>query len=255
MMELLYDIAIRRGQCGRILEYKRDEIDFDSYVYEHGENGMGEEIEYVHENENECDCGNLICFRISGNEYPIGAFDYENSEIDGGFFVKKPCMGITYFYDEFDPNIAYPIFNRIQRLIIDINEDDDLIYRISPREFEKIIEQLLKDQGFETELTQETRDGGKDIIATKMEVGGPIVFYIECKHYGERNKVNLNDVRALYGVHSADRINKSMIVTTGRVTRDARTFIEERKTHMSVIEIEDIRDLIKLSAHRYENEY
>jgi hypothetical protein len=66
-------------------------------VYDHGENGMGEEIEYRHDGFIECDgCGNEISFRISGYEYPVGAFNYEDSEITGGSFDKEPHMCLTF---------------------------------------------------------------------------------------------------------------------------------------------------------------
>lgn len=74
----------------------------------------------------------------------------------------------------------------------------------------EIIERVFQDEGFETTLTQQTRDGGRDIIATKFEMGKPVVFYIECKRYGRQNSVGVSIVRSLYGVQSADRINKAI---------------------------------------------
>ena len=47
----------------------------------------------------ECDCeecGNNIKYRISGYEYPVGFFNYEDNEIHGGRFIEKPNMGIVY---------------------------------------------------------------------------------------------------------------------------------------------------------------
>ena len=121
---------------------------------------------------------------------------------------------------------------------------------ISPREFEEIIERVFQDEGFETTLTQQTRDGGRDIIATKFEMGKPVVFYIECKRYGRQNSVGVSIVRSLYGVQSADRINKAILVTTGHVTRGVRKFVEDQNTLMSVIDIEEIHELIRRSARK-----
>lgn len=47
MMELLEDVFIRCGRCGKVTGIPKE--DFDSYVYDRGENRMGEEIEYRHE--------------------------------------------------------------------------------------------------------------------------------------------------------------------------------------------------------------
>ena len=109
----------------------------------------------------------------------------------------------------------------------------------------------ILNEGFETTLTQQTRDGGRDIIATKYEMGKPVVFYIECKRYGHQNSVGVNVVRSLYGVQSADKINKAILVTTGHVTRDARKFVDNQKTMMSIIDVEEIYELIQRSARRY----
>lgn len=252
MMELLKDVFIRCGRCGKVTGIHKEDFDFESYVYDHGENRMGEEIEYRHDGYIECDhCGNEISFRISGYEYPVGAFNYEDCEIEGGRFQEEPHMGVIYSQDDFDPEDAYPEYSRIQQLIMDIAQDRELIYDISSREFEEVIESLFQDEGFETKLTQPTRDGGRDIIATKYEMGKPIVFYIECKRYGRKNSAGVSIVRSLFGVQSSDRINKSILVTTGHVTRDARRFIDDQNTMMSVIDADEIHELIQRSARKY----
>lgn len=252
MMELLEDVFIRCGRCRKVIGIHKEEFDFESYVYDHGENGMGEEIEYWHEGGILCEyCGNEITFKISGYEYPVGAFNYEDCDIAGGRFEEEPHMGVIYSREDFDLDNAYPEYSRIKRLIMDIAQDPELIYNISSREFEEIIERLFQDEGFETKLTQRTRDGGRDIIATKYEMGKPIVFYIECKRYGKRNRVGVSIVRSLFGVQTSDRINKSILVTTGHVTRDARRFIDDQNTMMSVIDADEIHKLIQRSARKY----
>lgn len=160
-------------------------------------------------------------------------------------------MGIIYSQEDFDPEDAYFEYTKVERLIMDIDRNPELIYNISSREFEEIIERIFQDEGFETVLTQATRDGGRDIIATKCEMGKPIVSYIECKRYGRKNSVGVNIVRSLYGVQSSDRANKSILVTTGHVTRDARRFIEDQNVMMSVIDADEIHDLIQRSAQKY----
>ena len=64
MMELLEDVFIRCGRCGKVTGIHKEDFDFESYVYDHGENGMGEEIEYRHDGYIECD--------HCGNESPLG---------------------------------------------------------------------------------------------------------------------------------------------------------------------------------------
>lgn len=252
MIELLQNIRIRCKECGCITEIPREEIEFESFVYDHGDSGMGEEIEYSYDGCVECSyCRNTISFGISGFEYPIGAFDYEDSEIEGGCFEEKPHLGIVYSRDDFDYETAVFEYTRIERLIMKIDRNPELVYDITSREFEEIVERLFQDEGFETKLTQATRDGGRDIIATKYEMGKPIVFYIECKKYGKRNSAGVNIVRSLLGVQSSDKINKSILVTTGHVTRDAQRLVEKQNTMMSVINADEFHSLIRASAKRY----
>ena len=92
---------------------------------------MGEEIEYVIQDEVECDCGNTISFRISGFEYPVGAFDYESNEIVGGDFVEKPHMGIVYYAEDFDLYLAETEYEKIHSLIMQISGDKELLSNFS----------------------------------------------------------------------------------------------------------------------------
>ncbi len=62
-------------------------------------------IEYRYEGGIVCEhCGNEISFRISGYEYPVGAFNYEDCNITGGRFEEEPHMGVIYSRDDFDPD-------------------------------------------------------------------------------------------------------------------------------------------------------
>lgn len=252
MMELLNDIEVRCNNCGRVTTVYKDEIDFYTTSYDHGENCMGEEIGYYSDGKIECCyCGQNMKLHISGFEYPIGAFDSEDSDIIGGAFVISPHMGIVYYCEDFDEQFAYQEFDRIQELIISISNDEELIYDISPREFEEVIERVLQDNGFETKLTKQTRDGGKDIIAIKHIMGKPIVFYFECKQYARKNSVSVDIVRALFGVQSSEKINKTILVTTGHITSETKRFVEEQNELMSIIDVEEILDLIHRSAESY----
>lgn len=44
MMELLEDVFIRCGRCGKVTGIHKEDFDFESYVYDRGENRMGEEL-------------------------------------------------------------------------------------------------------------------------------------------------------------------------------------------------------------------
>ena len=131
-----------------------------------------------------------------------------------------------------------------------------MIYEVSSREFEEIVEQILRDDGFDTHLTKSTRDGGRDIIATKTGINGrPVVFYVECKRYARSNKVSVDIIRALYGVQTADRINKACLVTSSYFTRDAIEFAENQNVMIDLVDGDALHDMIVRSAEKYEVEH
>ena len=159
-------------------------------------------------------------------------------------------MGIVYQI-EFDEESIASFLPQVEENIYRILNDKRFVYQLTPREFEEVVEEVFKRQGFQTRLTPQTRDGGKDIITTKSILGRPVMFLIECKRYNEMNKIGVDIVRALYGVQTAERANKAIIVTSSYFTEDAQRFAEQQKT---LIDLFDIDDLIKLMENSIQNE-
>ena len=82
MMELLEDVLIRCSECGSVIEIHKEEIEFDAFTYDHGENGMGDEIEYRYDGVIVCEeCGNEIQFRKEIREYIQAMIDSGNEDI------------------------------------------------------------------------------------------------------------------------------------------------------------------------------
>lgn len=88
------------------------------------------------------------------------------------------------------------------------------------REFEEVIGEAYKRQGYQVELRGGNGpDGGIDLI---MKKNGEMVL-VQCKHW-EAEQVGVKIVRELYGVVAAEGATKGIIVTTGHFTRDAEIF-------------------------------
>lgn len=248
-MELLNDIIIQCEECQNVMVIEKDCLEPEVSSYERR---MGPEIAYDVYEECDCEkCGNHISYRISGYEYPAGCFNYESNEIHGGQFLEKPSMGIIYQIEFDDDSIDF-FLPQVDEYINMILADKKFVYQLTPREFEEVVEEVFKRHGFQTYLTPQTRDGGKDIIATKSILGRPVMFLIECKRYDEKNKIGVDIVRALYGVQMAEQANKSIIVTSSYFSEDAQKFADERN---KLIDLFDIDDLIKLMESSIQNEY
>ena len=84
--------------------------------------------------------------------------------------------------------------------------DPFFMHSMSSRQFEQLIAEILAKKGYSVSLTQQTRDGGKDIIVCQNQVLGNFVYYIECKKYSAHNPVGVDVVRELYGTIIRDRM-------------------------------------------------
>lgn len=241
MMQIEKDFIIKCNNCKFIFPVSPDYLECDTYSYERS---MGAEIEYDFTGEVDCPCcGDSIRINIRGFEYPVGAFNYSDSECQGGSFVgAEPSASMYYQLDDYDLDYAYDQCNQIQS-VFEYNHDK--IKNMNPTEFEDFVADLFGRMGFLVKVTPRTRDGGKDIILTQSSPF-PMTVIVECKHWN--NKVDVSVVRNLFAVQSDLKANKSIIVTSSKFTRDARKWAERQDNLMSLY---DIEDLLKLVDNHY----
>ena len=237
MMHIPSDFYIRCDNCNHVSLIESDSLDCDTYSYERP---MGEEIEYNFHGEICCEeCCSWISFNIRGYEYPVGAFNFSDSECSGGEFIDEPVAEIKYEFDDYYYDEAFEEYEKAEA-IIEYNRNR--IRNMSDRDFEFFVADIFKKLGFTVKITPATRDGGKDIIATKsMPI--PYTLIVECKHWGEKHKVDVSVIRSVYGVQMETQANQSVVVTSSKFTKDAREFAKERKNLMALW---DIGDLLKL---------
>lgn len=137
------------------------------------------------------------------------------------------------------PQLIIPVHINLISLI---KENPNYIFSIKPREFEEIIAELFRARGYIVELTQATRDGGRDIIAIHEDFHIRSKYLIECKRYSLDKKVTVSVVRQLYGVKFHETVNKAILATTSAFTKDAREFASKHiwdldlKAHDDIIQ-------------------
>lgn len=91
-------------------------------------------------------------------------------------------------------------------------------------DFERQVHVLLKNMGFEAEITRASGDGGIDIIAHSKEHIRGGKYVIQCKDWSK--PVGEPPVRDLYGVVTAENANKGILITTSTFTAPALKFAE-----------------------------
>ena len=242
MMKVSGNFCIKCDSCGYESSIEADSLDYDTSV---SARNMGEEIEYDFYGEICCEgCSSVIDFNIKGWEYPLGVFNFSDSNCNNGKFIGEPTAEMNYQFDEDYYEKAYEEYKQAEALI---EHNKDFIKNMSSREFEFFVANIFEKLGFNTKITQETRDGGRDIIATKA-TPIPYSLIVECKHWKEENKVNVSVIRSLFGVQTSSKVNKSIVVTSSRFTKDARKFAEEQETLMTLWDIDDLlRECVKES--------
>jgi len=90
------------------------------------------------------------------------------------------------------------------------------------RTIEEEVLRVLKALGFNAEATRATADGGIDIVATRPDPLLTGKYIIQCKNWS--GPVGEPVVRDLFGVVTAERANKGILITTSRFTASAVAF-------------------------------
>jgi hypothetical protein len=86
--------------------------------------------------------------------------------------------------------------------------------------FEHYVADMFRSHGYQATVTQQSRDGGKDIVLNK----DGRVIYVECKHYAAAKTVGVDIIRAAHSVVNTDRADFGFVVTATNISPDARTY-------------------------------
>lgn len=120
------------------------------------------------------------------------------------------------------------------------------LHKVSPRAFEQLIADLLVNMGWEIQLTPESKDGGKDIIALLKTDLGRILCLVETKRYSPARPVQVAIVRQLYGTLLDHGASSAMLVTSSHFTKGAKEFQSKHQYQLSLKEYADIIKWIQM---------
>ena len=211
-------------------------------------------------------CGGYIQVKYEASEYPIGALNHSDTHTEGAHIIRGFQDIDVSFQNEIysfekeiklylpeEKKIITNLHSCGSELIRKISKTPSLLYQISSRQFEELIAHIFSQYGFSVDLTKRTRDGGRDIIAIKLDLEIKSKFIIECKRYAANKPVGVALVRALYGVQKQEGVNKSVLVTTSRFTSDAHSFATAAKTTEWAMDLKDSNDIYRWIKSTAEN--
>lgn len=140
------------------------------------------------------------------------------------------------------PAVITSIDDQIKRYF---KQNPEKMYDLSPRKFEELVADILKDMGFDVELTKATRDGGRDIIAHIRNSVCSYLTHIECKKYAPDNKIGVGIIREVMGVHHLRQATKSIIVTTGFFSKDAIKEAAMVENHLALKDFNSLKEWLQ----------
>ena len=145
------------------------------------------------------------------------------------------------------------IVNANRELITSLKRQPHSLRKLTPREFEELLADLLRDMGWDIELTKQTRDGGSDILAYLNTEVGRLLCLVEAKHYREDRKIGVDLVRTLYGTLCDAQANSAMLVTSSSFTSDAKSFQQKHQYQLTLREYADVVEWIMKFGNRNNN--
>lgn len=117
----------------------------------------------------------------------------------------------------------------------------ELLKSLEWMRYEELCVQYLVEQGCKAEVTPLGADGGIDIKVFGTHGEKPIAI-AQCKAWGHKN-INVDLVRALYGVMAAEQIPHGIFLTTTDFTTEAKDFAKGK--HLQLISASEFLRLIR----------
>jgi len=127
-----------------------------------------------------------------------------------------------------------------------IKSNPSEMYKLKPREFEEFIAELMLKQGYIVDLTQATRDGGKDLIVARHQDIGNFIYYVECKQFQPKNPVGVKLVRELGGTILADKVTAGIMITSSYFSPDAIEFSQKLQHQLSLVDYVKLKQWLKI---------
>ncbi|MCI0565146.1 MAG: restriction endonuclease [Nitrososphaera sp.] len=148
---------------------------------------------------------------------------------------------------EEQPYLGSPILLATTALcerLVHLHRDPKQLHSLNRRLFEELVAELFDGFGYSVELTAQTRDGGRDVIAIGNKDLVRTKFLIECKRPEPGTAIGVGFVRQLLGVVEDERATKGILVATTYFSPDAKAFQERNEWRLDLQDYDQIVDWI-----------
>jgi restriction system protein len=128
------------------------------------------------------------------------------------------------------------------RLIAYIDSHPEEMYRLSPRDFEEFIAELLSKFGYKVRLGPGSKDGGVDVFAERDLDFGPELTLVQCKRNSPDHKVGEPIIKQLHADVNDRKASRGLVVTTSFFTGPALRYIESSKYRLSGADFDSLQN-------------
>jgi hypothetical protein len=129
-------------------------------------------------------------------------------------------------------------------LVEELQRDPAGVFRLKPRVFEELCAELMAHQGFEVELTPESRDGGVDLYAVRHTAFGRFLLVVDCKRYLPSRPVGVGIVRGMLGTIDVTRASAGLVLSTSRFSGPARSLAGDYPFRIGLQDYFDLQRLL-----------
>lgn len=143
------------------------------------------------------------------------------------------------------PTLDLQVKNVSDALIALLCENPNLMRDLRPRQFEELLAALYEREGFDVELTQETRDGGVDLYLVRHESFGRVLTLVDAKRYRADRPVGVGAVRKLFGSVETKNASMGIIATTSFFSRPAQRLQEEIPFRLGLQDFRDVHRMLR----------
>lgn len=121
------------------------------------------------------------------------------------------------------------------------------LQKLTGWDFQVLIYEVLRNQGFRVELGPPSGDGGIDVTMHQRDPIGDILTAIQVKRYRPDRKIKLEAIQALHGAKMAEGMDNSMFVTTSDYLPSSRSFAARTNVSMTLRTSVDVLEWCKLA--------
>ena len=153
----------------------------------------------------------------------------------------KNEMFKKYFHWQWVCSLVREDFNDLHHEVFDyFSNKHERLQALDGREFEILVYEALRNQGFNVELGPRSGDGGIDIRMLQRDPIGDVMTAVQIKRYRHDRKIGLEAIQALHGAKVAEGLHKSIFVTSSDYLPSAKNFAARKNVSMQLYTSSDV---------------